>query len=565
MYHNNIKRTLSILLSFGGLIIFWWLFLIIIIAIKLDSPGPVIFKQKRVGLNKRYFDILKFRTMRIDTPPDVPTHLMETPDQYITRVGRFLRRTSLDELPQLINILKGDMSVIGPRPALWNQYDLIEERDKYGANDVRPGLTGWAQINGRDELPIEKKAELDGYYVKHMGVLMDLRCFFGTITYVFNRRGIVEGGTGAMYEAGSYTRKIMVITNHSYMLWRFRRELIEELMKENEVVLSMPFVGHEDDFQKMGLRCIETDVDRRGINPKTDFRLLRTYYRMLKEEKPDMVITYSIKPNIYAGLSCCIQNIPFHANVQGLGAAFQRPVLAWFVTMLYKIAFCKVETVFFENEANAAEFRKRHIVPKEKEVVLSGAGINLEDYALKPYPNNKTVHFLYLGRLMKEKGIDELFEVVQRLRAEKAECVLDLVGFFEDEYKEQVKKLQQNGSVVFHGFQQEPRPYYEMADCVVLPSHHEGMSNVLLEAAAIGRPIITNDIPGCRETVSDGETGILVKKKDVESLYQAMKNFMNMSTAERETMGIAGRRKMEREFRKEKVVAETMNALGLAE
>lgn len=161
--------------------------------IKLDSKGPVFFKQKRVGIHKKHFYILKFRTMRIDTPQDTPTHLLQNPEKYITRVGKFLRKSSLDELPQIINILKGEMSIIGPRPALWNQYDLIAERDKYGANDVLPGLTGWAQINGRDELPIEVKARFDGEYVQNMGLWMDIKCFFGTIISVIKRDGIVEG------------------------------------------------------------------------------------------------------------------------------------------------------------------------------------------------------------------------------------------------------------------------------------------------------------------------------------------------------------------------------------
>ena len=192
------KRTLDIVLSFIGMIALSPFFLLLVLAIKLDSKGPVLFKQKRVGLHKKHFYILKFRTMRIDTPKDTPTHLLENPEQWITKVGKFLRRTSLDELPQIWNIFVGDMSIIGPRPALWNQYDLIEERDRYGANDVLPGLTGWAQIHGRDELPIAKKAELDGYYIQHLSFGLDVRCFFGTIKSVAKSEGVVEGGTGNM-------------------------------------------------------------------------------------------------------------------------------------------------------------------------------------------------------------------------------------------------------------------------------------------------------------------------------------------------------------------------------
>ncbi|MEG6617384.1 sugar transferase [Peptococcaceae bacterium 1198_IL3148] len=198
MTYLKIKRLIDIIFSLLGVILLSPVFLVLVIAIKIDSKGPILFKQKRVGIHKNHFNILKFRTMLVDTPKDTPTHLLENPDQWITKVGKFLRKTSLDELPQIINILKGEMSIIGPRPALWNQYDLIEERDKYGANDIRPGLTGWAQINGRDELPIEVKAKLDGDYVQRIGLLMDMKCFFGTIVSVVKGDGIVEGATGTL-------------------------------------------------------------------------------------------------------------------------------------------------------------------------------------------------------------------------------------------------------------------------------------------------------------------------------------------------------------------------------
>ena len=202
MYQKYGKRALDFVLSLGGLVCLSWLLLGLAAAIKLDSPGPVFFKQKRVGIHKTHFEIYKFRTMRADTPHDMPTHLLADPDRCITRVGRFLRRTSLDELPQLFNILRGDMAVIGPRPALWNQYDLLEERDRYGANDVRPGLTGLAQIHGRDELEIPVKAKLDGEYAADITFWGDVKLFFGTIGAVVRRDGVVEGGTGALRRQG---------------------------------------------------------------------------------------------------------------------------------------------------------------------------------------------------------------------------------------------------------------------------------------------------------------------------------------------------------------------------
>ena len=197
MYIRFFKRFIDFILALIGLIILLPLFLILSLAIKIDSKGPVYFKQKRFGKNKKIFDIYKFRTMKIDAPNDAPTHLLENPDFFITNVGKILRKTSLDELPQMFNILKGDMSIIGPRPALWNQADLIEERDKYGANDVPAGITGWAQMNGRDELEIEDKAKLDGVYVEKMGFIMDVKCFIGTIFSIMKSDGIIEGGTGS--------------------------------------------------------------------------------------------------------------------------------------------------------------------------------------------------------------------------------------------------------------------------------------------------------------------------------------------------------------------------------
>ncbi len=198
MYRKFGKRAMDILLSGIALIPLSVVYLILAIAIKIDDPGPVFFRQKRVGIHKTHFNIMKFRTMKMETPRDMPTHLLQNPEQYITRVGGVLRKYSLDELPQIIQIFTGEMSIVGPRPALWNQFDLIEERDKYGANDVRPGLTGWAQINGRDELPIDVKARLDGEYVQNMGFLFDMKCILGTVLPVVRGAGVVEGGTGQL-------------------------------------------------------------------------------------------------------------------------------------------------------------------------------------------------------------------------------------------------------------------------------------------------------------------------------------------------------------------------------
>lgn len=345
------------------------------------------------------------------------------------------------------------------------------------------------------------------------------------------------------------------------MLWHFRRELIAELCKDNQVIISVPFGDHIDDFKAEGCRMIDTTLDRRGVNPVKDVNLYRFYCNLLRVEKPDLVITYSIKPNIYAGYACRRMGIPYCVNVQGLGTAFQEKGLAELVAVMYKAALKEAKVVFFENQGNADIFRERKITTIKQQCVLNGAGVNLDFYSLQKYPKNDKIHFMYLGRIMREKGISELFSATRRLYEEGASFILDLVGFFEDEYKEQVALLQTEGVALYHGFQHDPKPFYAAADCVVLPSYHEGMSNVLLEASATGRPIITSDIPGCREAVISGESGYLCSVGSVDDIYFAMKKIMILSYAEREAMGLAGRRLMEDRFNKKDVVRTTLDKI----
>ncbi|WP_418417747.1 sugar transferase [Blautia sp.] len=561
-YEKYVKRGIDIILSFGGLMLLGPVFALIAIAIIIDDPGPVLFTQKRIGQNKKYFKLHKFRSMKMCTPHDTPTHMLENPEQYITKVGKFLREHSLDELPQIWDIFIGNMSVIGPRPGLWNQDVLTAERDKYGANDVKPGLTGWAQINGRDELEIPEKAKLDGEYVQNMGFTIDAKVFFGSLHVLGKDESVVEGVAGQMKDRKK-NKKFLIVTNHSYMLWQFRHEVIEELLTQGEVVISTPFVGHEDDFRNIGCKLIETTIDRRGINPVRDLKLYWNYFKQIKNENPAMVITYSIKPNIYASLVCMQTGIPYCVNVQGLGSAFQKIPISYVVTMMYKIALRKAKTVFFENDTNAEEFVKRGIIKSEKKTILKGAGVNLEFYKEQCYPSEENgIHFLYLGRIMKEKGIDELFEAAKKIKTEYGgRIVFDLVGFYEDEYKEVVEQLVKNGIVRFHGFQSDPRAFYAMSHCVVLPSYHEGMSNVLLEAASMGRALICSDIPGCREAVEEGKNGYLCKRMDENSLYSCMKLFIELDENQRRAMGHYGRKKMEKEFDKEEVVKRTVDKI----
>lgn len=360
--------------------------------------------------------------------------------------------------------------------------------------------------------------------------------------------------------------RILMATNHSYMFYRFRKTLVEALMRDNEVVLSTPFVGHEDDLQAMGLRCIDTEIDRRSINPFKDMKLLKTYRKLLDEIQPDMVITYSIKPNIYMGSACKAKGVPYVTNVQGLGTAFEKPLLSSIVSVMYRSALRKAETVFFENEENARFFLQKNILSERQMKVLPGAGIQLDEYPYVPMQDDGVCSFLFVGRIMKEKGVDEFFTAAKTVKAELGEKVaFDVVGFYEDAYKKTVDQLVADGMIHFHGFQTDVHPFYEAADCVVLPSYHEGMSNVLLEAAATGRALITSDIPGCREAVEDGVSGYLCPAQDAEALTNFLRKFASQTHCEQAQMGRCGRVLIERKFDKRIVVAQTIDGLGLEE
>ena len=559
MKRSVIKRTFDILASSAATGLLSPVLFAVGAAVKLDSPGPVFFKQKRIGKDKKTFSMYKFRTMRTDTPHDMPTHLLKDPGAYITKVGAFLRKTSLDELPQLFNILRGDMSVVGPRPALWNQDDLIADRDRYGANAVRPGLTGWAQVNGRDELEIPVKAAFDGEYLHRQSLLFDLWCIFRTAVNTVFHSGVVEGGTGIHSDT---KKKLLLATNHSYMLYRFRKELIETLQDEYDVVVTTPLVGNEAQLEAMGCRLIPTEIDRRSLNPVKDLHLALFYLKTLFAERPDTVLTYSIKPNIYMNLLCRILGVPYYANVQGLGTAFQNKYLALFVSLLYKLALGDARKVFFENEENANLFIENKTIEAYRIKVLHGAGINLQTFRFSDDLPDEPIRFLYLGRIMREKGIDELLNAYQRVKDLYADHVtLEVVGFYEDDYRERLETLAADGTIELTGFTEDPIPCYERASCVVLPSYHEGLSNVLLEAAATGRPLIASDIPGCREAVEPDVSGYLCRAKDADALFEAMRRYCDLSHDERLAMGIAGRRRMEQLFDKTDVVNETLAAM----
>lgn len=358
-------------------------------------------------------------------------------------------------------------------------------------------------------------------------------------------------------------RKILILANNSGGLYGFRHELIARLMQNAEVYVSTPFDDKIPELTELGCHLIETPIDRRGINPINDASLLKTYKKMIREIMPDLVITYTIKPNIYGGIACNALKIPFVANVTGLGTAFEKDnILKKLVTFLYKRTFSKCRTVFFENTANQQYFIKQGIIPADIAYALHGAGVNTEYYAYSDYSKSDNHRFLFVGRIMKEKGIEELFTAMKRLSSDDAECSLTIIGEMEEDYTDIIRQYEKQGWLSFAGYQQDVRPYIAESSCFVLPSYHEGMANTLLECASMGRPLITTDIPGCREAVIDNETGFLCRVKDADSLYNAMKSFIALSYDRRKAMGIAGRKHMEDVFAKEKVVDETVSRIN---
>ena len=360
-------------------------------------------------------------------------------------------------------------------------------------------------------------------------------------------------------------KEILILANHSGGLYDFRKDLITKLKKNTSVTVAVPHNDRWEELHKLADRVIELPVDRRGMNPIHDSKLFQQYRAMLKEVKPNLVLTYTIKPNIYGGMACRMAHIPYAVNITGLGSAIENGGwLKRFVLALYKPALKGAKVIFFENAGNRDTLVATGVVPNGRDVVLNGAGVNLEDYPYQPYPQEGPVRFLFVGRVMHEKGVDELFAAAKRMKQEYGDGVeFHIVGSFEEAYKPIMDELEKAGVVKYHGYQPDMKRFYAMASCVVLPSYHEGMSNVLLEAAASGRPLITSDIPGCREAVENGVSGYLCLAKDANVLYDTMQCFVELPGNRQAEMGRRGRWLMEQKFSKTAVVAETIKHLEI--
>lgn len=896
VYADQIKPVIDRMLSFAALILLFPLLALISIFIYIDDPGPIFFTQKRVGKNKKFFVLHKFRSMKMSTPHDVPTHQLKNPEQYITKIGKILRKTSLDELPQIWDIFRGKMSIIGPRPALWNQEDLVAEREKYGANSVMPGLTGLAQIRGRDELLIQQKAKLDSEYaevLKQGGIkalLLDVKLFFGTIISVIRHDGLVEGGTGAVRKAdysktgfedygcykqfnidktrflkvlitgtrsyigesfyqycsehypnieidtvnmlddtwkekrfgpydtvfhvagiahadvgnvnlrerknyykvntdlavevcrkckkegvrqfifmssmivygesasagkrkiinehtvpspinfygdskwkgdvgvrqlksdtfkvavlrppmiygkgskGNYSvlsdiahrvpffpqiynersmlyienlcefvallalsgeggvyfpqneeygrtdelvemiaeaagkkicitgamafavkaavhmpgklggmankafgnlvydqklsrydgleyrkvtlaesikrtetdktggadtvlnierKPVLILVNHDVVIYNFRLELVERLMADGyKVHISSPTGEHTQDLINLGVHFHEITIDRHGMNPISELNLLNAYKRLIKKINPVVVLTYTVKCNVYGGIAARSAHVPFIANITGLGTTVNSGgIKKEIVLVLYKIGLKRAQKVFFQNEENKNFFIKNNLISVPY-FVLPGSGVNLKTHCFESYPEESDqLVFTTIGRIMKDKGIDELIEAAKVIKQKYSNVIFRLIGFFDDDYEEKIRKAVEDRVIIYIGQQRNIHPWIKESHAIIHPSYHEGMSNVLLEAASTGRPVLASDIAGCREAFDEGVSGLRFKPKNSKSIVQTVEHFINLPYEQKILMGNAGRKKMEREFSRDIVIEKYINEI----
>lgn len=358
--------------------------------------------------------------------------------------------------------------------------------------------------------------------------------------------------------------KILILANNDVGLYKFRKELVEELIKEHEVFICLPNGDYIKELVSLGCKFISCDLlDRHGTNPIKELKLIFWYKKVLRDHKPDIVFTYTIKPNVYGGAACASLNIPYVVNVTGLGTAVENPGLMQLVTVnLYKYGLRKAQKVFFQNTENR-DFMVNKGAVKGKYDMLPGSGVNLNNYTVSEYPNGETVDFVFVSRIMKEKGIDQYLEAAKEIKKRHPETRFHICGFCEQAYEEELHRLNEDGTIIYHGLVKDMASIYKQMCCTIHPTYYpEGLSNVLLESAASGRPIITTNRSGCREVVDNGINGYVVKEKDSNDLIEKIEMFLTLSVKERSDMGLAGRNKVEREFNRQIVIQKYLSEIS---
>ncbi|MGN4447332.1 glycosyltransferase family 4 protein [Bacillus cereus group sp. MYBK79-1] len=358
-------------------------------------------------------------------------------------------------------------------------------------------------------------------------------------------------------------KKVLILANNDVGLYKFRKELIIELARDYKVYISLPNGEFMPYLKELGCNFIETPISRRGTNPITDLKLLINYKKIIREVKPDLVLTYTIKPNIYGGLACKMSGIPYISNITGLGSAVENGGLLQKITVaLYKLALKEASCVFFQNEENREFFARKRIVSNNHRLI-PGSGVNLDQYCLLDYPVDTTVNFLFIARVMKEKGIAEYLDAAKFIKENYPNTKFHILGFCEEAYESTLKEMQANGIIEYHGMQSDIREFHKISNCTIHPTYYpEGMSNVLLESAACGRPIITTNRSGCREIVDHGKNGYIVEQQNSQDLIEKIERFLRLDYKSKRKMGIMGRAKVENEFDRKIVVDSYIEEIG---
>lgn len=361
-------------------------------------------------------------------------------------------------------------------------------------------------------------------------------------------------------------KKVLLLGNHGFVIYNFRKELIQRLLKDDyEVYISLPYDEKVDIMISWGCKFVETNVDRRGTNPATDLKLIGHYVKILKDIKPDVVLTYTIKPNLYGGIACRILNVPCINNITGLGSGFSgNPVLKLLLTNLYKVGLKKSKCVFFQNTEDMNTLVKNKIVKGPYELI-PGSGVNLNEYEFMEFPAEDNLNFIFIGRIMKDKGIDQYLEAAKVIKTRYPKVNFNVIGFIEksqSHYIDLIDKYLKEGFINYLGYQSDVKPFIQEASCLIQPSHGgEGLSNVLLETAATGRALIASDIPGCRETIDRGVNGYTFEKKNTQGLIDEIDKFINLSYISKKEMGIKSRGKIGKEFNREIVIEAYMDVI----
>lgn len=344
--------------------------------------------------------------------------------------------------------------------------------------------------------------------------------------------------------------KILFLANDGEGLYKFRKELIQTLLKDNEVFISLPRDKYIEKLEELGCKYVDTEFNRKGTNPIKDLKLLSFYRNIFKEIKPNVVLTYTIKPNVYGGLACQFEKIPYIVNITGLGSAVENGGILQFITCtLYRLGLKKANKAFFQNTTNMNFMLDKYIVKKEQCDLVPGSGVNLNEYEVFDYPSDSTIDFVYIGRIMKEKGFDQYIDTAKYIKEKYPKAQFHICGSYEDDYESIVNELVDKDVVIYHGSVTNMKEIYKVIHCTVHPTYYpEGLSNVLLESLACGRPIITTDRAGCKEVVDDGVNGYIVKQKDSDDLIEKVEKFISLTNKERKQLGLNGRRKVEKEF-----------------